>query len=137
MSGSNTTYSSEDMKRGFLKFMGKVLGLIVIAILLKFLFFGIDSYFLSFKEKPGIVVDKMIIEEHRSRELFSNKDGFLIPFISKVEKEFQVAIQVNGKTDVVNVSEYEWDLIRKNDEVDCKYNNGRITNALYIKSFER
>jgi hypothetical protein len=119
------------------KILGAITWILAILIVGGFLSFSLwlgDSSFLPLKEGEGRITNKFYIPAHIERGCML-VGKIVVPTTQYVSERYDVAINIEGLTDYVSLSECDWNGINQGQKICCKYSNGRISSSLYIKSF--
>jgi hypothetical protein len=127
----------EIFKEGVLGWlMGTVIWLttlIVLCLLVWGVFYVIDSSWLPTYTQIGEVIGNGYSPEHYTTTyVMSGK--IMVPITNYIPESWSITISIDGLTDVVSVSEYNYNIIKIGQKLECDYVTGRISNDIYINS---
>jgi hypothetical protein len=97
------------------------------------LFYVVDSCWLPIHTGIGEVIGKGYSPAHYTTTyVMSGK--VMIPVNTYVPESWNITININGLTDIVNISEYNYNRISIGEKLECDYVTGRISSGIYIKA---
>jgi len=114
--------------------MAWFLFLLLVALILGFLVYLIDSLFLPVKQDEGVVTDKYIKPPHTSSS-FIVVGSVLVPTRHHHPKEYVIEITIGEFTDTFYLEGEDWVKMKVGEKLICEYSNGRLINGIHIHSF--
>lgn len=95
------------------------------------LFYVIDSCWLPTYTDIGEVVGKGYSPAHYTTTyVMSGK--VMVPVTNYIPESWSITISIDGFTDAVYVSEYNYNIIEVGKKLECDYVTGRISSGVYI-----
>ncbi len=109
-----------------------VMFLVVLAMVVGFLIYIVDSTFMPVQKANGIITKKKKVDAHTTTT-FVKVGNILVPQTRHHKDAYYVKIEIDGIKDSVNVKKKYYDQVVIGDTVECEYTRGRLfTDSLYI-----